>query len=208
MTTALTCWRFANRPACQLFCQPIHVSRQSVRPTAYIVGAVLAAVAAACLADETAAVARLSMSLQPNVSHEQVLSEIKQALGPEAADCKERAAKRNFEMSNCMSSGWGVHPFRDPQRSVAPNRSILTYARALPRAASSTDMGPPRGPITLQTMTVEVDTSSGVEATMVVTTSGSDRSANDWEVKNALHKLGMLAQRMSPEASKPKGGKD
>ena len=83
--------------------------------------------------------------------------------------------------------------------------SMLTYGRALPQAASSTDMGPPRGPVAFQTMTIEVDTSSGAEAMIVVTTRGSSSSANDWELKNALRKL---AQRMSPEARKPKGGKD
>ena len=165
-------------------------------------------VAVACLADDTARVARLSMPLHPGVSHEQVLIDIKQALVLEAADCENRAAKRNFELPNCMSSGWGDHPFSAPQRSVAPNRSVLTYARPLPQAASSTDMGPPRGPITLQTMTVEVDTSSGAEAMIVVTTRGSDRSANDWELKSALRKLGMLTQRMSPEGRKPKGRTD
>jgi hypothetical protein len=145
------------------------------------------------------------VSLQPGVSHEQVLSDIKQALGLEAADCENRAPKRNFEFSNCMSMGWGVHPFFSPQRSVAANRSILTYGRAQPQAASSSDMGPPRGPITFQTMTIEVDTSSGAEAVIVVTTRGSSRSANDWALKDAL---GMLAQRMSPDIRKPKGGED
>ena len=176
-----------------------------MRPPAYVLGALLAALAAVCLADESAAVARLSMPLQPGVAHEQVLGDIKQALGFEAENCENRAAERNFEFPDCLSSGWGVHPFRAPQTSVAPNRSILTYGRALLQAASSTDMGPPRGPVTFQTMTIEVDTSSGAEAMIVVTTRGSSRSANDWELKNALRKLGLLAQ---PEARKPKGGKD
>src|SRR5690349_14412395 len=113
-----------------------------MRPSAYIVGALLGATAAACPADEAATVARLSILIRRGVSHEHVLSDIKQALGGGAADCETRAAKRNFEIPNCMSSGWGVHPFHEPQRSVAPNRTILTYGRALPHAASSTDMGP------------------------------------------------------------------
>jgi len=166
----------------------------------------LGAVAAAGLADETATVGRLSMPLQPGVSHEQVLSDIKQALGLDAADCENRAAEHNFEIPNCMP--WRVHPFSAPQTLVAPNRSILTYARALPQSASSTDMGPPRGPITFLTMTVEVDTSSAAAAIIVVSMRGSDKSANDWELKNALRKLGMLAQGMSPGAGKARGGKD
>ena len=183
-----------------------NVSRLSVRPSAYILGALLAALAAACLADETAGVAQLSIPLRPGVSHEQVLSDIKQALG--AANCENGAAERNLEIPYCLSSGWGVHPFRAPQTSVAPNRSILTYGRPLLQSASSTDMGPPRGPVTFLTMTVEVDTSSGAEAMIVVTTRGSSRVINDWELKNAVRELGLLAQHMSPDAGKPKGGKD
>ena len=148
------------------------------------------------------------MPLQPGVSHEQALSDIKRTLGLQAADCENRAGKRNFEVPDCMSSGWGIHPFIAPQTSVAPNRSVLAYARPLLQPASSTDMGPPRGPITFLTMTVEVDTSSGAEAMIVVTTRGSDRSFNEWELKNALRKLGMLTQPTSPEARKPKEGKD
>jgi hypothetical protein len=204
MTPSRAECRFTNR----LLGQLLHVSRQNMRPPGYIIGALLGTVATACLADETAAVARLSMPLQPSVTHEQVLSDIKQALGFEAANCENRAAERNFEFPDCLSSGWGVHPFRAPQTSVAPNRSILTYGRALLQAASSTDMGPPRGPVAFQTMTIEVDTSSGAEAMIVVTTRSSYRSSNDWELKNALRKLGLLAQRISPEARKPKGDKD